>query len=109
MSQEYGMQSFYRRSRPYGSRQLLPRHANRELFESLGDIGVKPVFFETVGYNSETGKYEVDQGQSLTMISGTEVRETLRAEKHLPDWFMRDLVQEVLLAEMRSGKPLFYD
>jgi ATP sulfurylase len=43
------------------------------------------------------------------MISGTEVRATLRAGKYLPDWFMRDLVQEVLLAEMRSGKPLFYE
>ena len=85
------------------------RDANRELFESLGDIGVKPVFFETVGYNIETGKYEVDRGQPLTMISGTEVRETLRADKHLPDWFMRDLVQEVLLAEMKSGKPMFHE
>jgi ATP sulfurylase len=43
------------------------------------------------------------------MISGSRVRETLRAEQHLPDWFMRDLVQDVLLAEMKSGKPLFYE
>jgi ATP sulfurylase len=85
------------------------RNANRELFDSLGDIGVKPVFFEAVGYNKQTGQYEVDQGQPLTMISGGEVRETLRADKHLPDWFMRDLVQEVLLAEMKSDKPLFYE
>jgi pyruvate kinase len=92
-----------------GVGNFYPRDANRELFESLGDIGVKPVFFETVGYNIETGKYEVDRGQPLTMISGTEVRETLRADKHLPDWFMRDLVQEVLLTEMRSGKPMFYE
>ena len=85
------------------------RDANRELFDSLGDIGVKPVFFETVGYNNETDTYEVDRGQPLRMISGTKIRETLRADKHLPDWFMRDLVQEVLLEEMRSGKPLFYE
>jgi ATP sulfurylase len=85
------------------------RNANRELFEALGDIGVKPVFFEAVGYNSKTDRYEIEQGQSLSMISGSQVRETLRAEKHLPDWFMRDLVQEVLFEEMRSGKPLFYE
>jgi len=91
-----------------GVGNFYPRDANRELFESLGDMGVKPVFFETVGYNSETGQYEVDRGQPLMLISGTEVRETLRAGKYLPDWFMRDLVQEVLLAEMRSGKPMFY-
>jgi ATP sulfurylase len=92
-----------------GVGNFYPRDANRELFESLGDMGVKPVFFDTVGYNSETGQYEVDRGQPLTMISGSQVRETLRAGKHLPDWFMRDLVQEVLLAEMRSGKPMFYE
>lgn len=85
------------------------RDANRELFESLGDIGVKPVFFDAVGYNSETNRYETDHGQSLSMISGSDVRESLRAEKHLPDWFMRDLVQEVLLDEMRSGKSLFVE
>jgi ATP sulfurylase len=92
-----------------GVGNFYPPNANRELFDSLGDIGVKPVFFETVGYNSQSGKYEVDQGQPLALISGTQVRETLRADKHLPDWFMRDLVQDVLLAEMRSGKPLFYE
>jgi ATP sulfurylase len=85
------------------------RNANRELFEALGDIGVKPVFFDAVGYNSKTDQYEIDHGQSLSMISGGQVRETLRAEKHLPDWFMRDLVQEVLFEEIRSGKPLFFE
>jgi pyruvate kinase len=83
--------------------------ANRELFDSLGDIGIKPVFFEAVGYNSETDRYEIDQGQLLKMISGTKVRETLRAEGQLPDWFMRDLVQDVLLAEMKGGTALFYE
>ncbi|HLF28448.1 MAG TPA: pyruvate kinase [Anaerolineae bacterium] len=92
-----------------GVGSFYPPNANRELFESLGDMGVKPVFFDTVGYNSQTGNYEVDQGQPLSMISGTEVRETLRADRRLPDWFMRDLVQEVLLAEMRSGKSMFYE
>jgi ATP sulfurylase len=85
------------------------RDANRELFESLGNIGVKPVFFDAVGYNNMTGRYELDQGQPLMMIAGSEVRETLRAGNHLPDWFMRDLIQEVLLEEMKSGKPLFYE
>ena len=92
-----------------GVGDFYPTYANRELFEYVGDIGIKPVFFETVGYNSQTGTCEIDRGQPLRMISGTEVRETLRADKHLPDWFMRDLVQDVLLAEMRRGKPMFYE
>jgi pyruvate kinase len=83
--------------------------ANRKLFDSLGDLGVEPIFFDTVGYNAGSGALEVDRGQPLEMISGTEVRETLRAEKRLPDWFMRELVQEVLIAEIRNGNPVFYD
>ena len=83
--------------------------ATRKLFESVGDLGVEPIFFETVGYNAGTGRLELDRGQPLEMISGTEVRETLRAEQRLPDWFMRDLVQEVLIAEIRNGRPVFYD
>jgi ATP sulfurylase len=83
--------------------------ANRKLFDSLGDLGVEPVFFDSIGYNAASGRLEADRGQPLEMISGTEVRDTLRAEKRLPDWFMRELVQEVLIAEIRNGKPVFYD
>lgn len=83
--------------------------ANRWLFDTLGDIGITPVFFETIGYNVASRRYEIDRGQGLTMISGTQVRESLRRGEHLPDWFMRDLVQEVLLAELESGQPLFYE
>ena len=84
-------------------------NANREFFETLGDIGIKPVFFDTVGYNNMTGNYEADQGQPLMIIAGSEMRDTLRAGKHLPDWFMRELVQEVLIDEMKKGNPLFYE
>ncbi|NNL78211.1 MAG: hypothetical protein HKO68_17920, partial [Desulfobacterales bacterium] len=74
-----------------------------------GDIGVKPVFFESVGYNRFAGQYERDRGQALGMLSGTKIRETLRADKHLPEWFMRDVVQEVLLDKMRSGEQIFHE
>lgn len=85
------------------------KDANRWLFDNLGDIGITPVFFDAIGYNPDTRRYEVDRGQGLTMISGTQVRESLREGRHLPDWFMRELVQEVLLAEMEKGTPLFND
>jgi ATP sulfurylase len=92
-----------------GVGDFYPRHGNRELFEALGDIGVIPVFFDEVGYNQVTAQYEVNKGQPLLSISGTEVRKNLRDGKHLPEWFMRDLVQEALLAEIQRGRPLFYE
>ncbi len=92
-----------------GVSDFYPPYANRAIFESLGDIGVKPVFFDPVGYNPQTGAHEIDRGQPLKPISGTGVRESLRASQRLPDWYMRDIVQDVLLAEMRNGKPMFQD
>jgi pyruvate kinase len=83
--------------------------ATRKLFDSIGDLGIEPVFFDTVGYNEASGRHEVDRGQDLKMITGTQVREALRAGQRLPDWVMRDLVQEVLLAEISAGKPIFYE
>lgn len=90
-----------------GVGDFYPREANRRIFETVGDIGIIPVFFDTIGYNVNERRYEVDIGQELSMISGTEVRETLRRGERLPDWFMRDLVQEVLISELQSGRPLF--
>ena len=83
--------------------------ANRWLFETVGDIGIEPVFFDAIGYNAEAGDYEVDRGQPLEGISGTQVRDSLRRGEYLPDWFMPDLTQEVLMAELQSGRPLFND
>jgi hypothetical protein len=37
------------------------------------------------------------------------VRQGLRERRPLPDWFMRELVQEVLTGELERGRPLFND
>jgi pyruvate kinase len=81
--------------------------ANRELFEELGDLGIEPVFFDAVGYNAATARYETDIGQPLQRISGSQLRQALRDAHRLPDWFVSDVVQEVLLSELQSGRPVF--
>lgn len=83
--------------------------ANRELFDTMGDIGIEPVFFDPVGYNPVSGEYESAGGAALKSISGTEVRDTLKSGRELPEWFMRDIVQEVLLDYVASDRPLFYE
>lgn len=82
--------------------------ANRRMFDRLGDLGVEPVYFGTVGYNLQTGRYEVANGQALRNITGTEVRDALCTGKHIPDWIMRDIVREVLHDEIAQGH-VFYD
>lgn len=82
--------------------------ANRKLFDALGDVGIAPVFFDTVGYDSKKELYvEDNRGDGLELISGTEVRNTLRDGKPLPDWFMRDIVQDMLRQEIASGNEVF--
>ncbi len=83
--------------------------ANRKLFESLPDIGVTPIFFDAIGYDPKKRCYVETSGDELLSISGTEVRDTLRRGERLPDWFMRDLVQEILLADTKSGEPVFHE
>lgn len=82
--------------------------ANRQLFEDLGDIGIKPIFFEAIGYNDKTDDYEpLDNGPDIKAISGTQVRASLRDGTRLPDWMMRECVQTALMEKYNQGQPLF--
>jgi ATP sulfurylase len=82
---------------------------NRRMFDAVGDIGIEPVFFENIGYNVETGAYgPVDGAATVKTISGTQARESLIAGNRLPGWFMHDVVQDMLLDEIRGGRPVFF-
>lgn len=82
--------------------------ANRRLFGTLGDIGIQPVFFDAVAYDPKTDNYLPEGSQAdLLPISGTRIREALRDGTKVPEWMVRDIVQEVLLDEVRVGRPLF--
>ena len=70
---------------------------------------MEPVFFDAVGYNSDTDAYEMSQRADLMTMSGTQVRDALRSDRYVPDWFMRDIVQEGLLDELRRGNQLFVE
>jgi pyruvate kinase len=83
--------------------------ANRRLFEDLGDIGIEPVFFPEIGYDSTEEAYRAARdGEQLESISGTRVRELLGQGERLPSWFMHDIVQDYLLEERAQGRALFY-
>lgn len=82
--------------------------SNRALFDRLGDIGVTPVFFEAIGYNPRSGDYEeLDRKETLEPISGTLMREALRVNRPLPEWFMRPVVRDMLRAELAQGREVF--
>jgi len=92
-----------------GIQNFYPEYGNVDLFEMLGDIGIKPVFFGTVGFNRELARFEeVRSGAKLEIISGSIIREKLSRNERMPEWFMSRVVQDMLLDEIAAGRPLFY-
>jgi ATP sulfurylase len=82
----------------------------RSYFEELGDIGIEPVIFDAVGYNPKNKKYEkLLSADTLEPISGTKVREAFQKNTPLPDWFMREIIQESLREDIATGRPIFYE
>ncbi len=92
-----------------GVGNFYPPEANRRLFERLGDIGIEVLHFDTVGYDPKAGLYRETDGEDLQMMSGTELREALRKGEQVPDWFMRDVIQNMLRSEMAAGRPVLVE
>ena len=84
-------------------------HDTRELFEKLGDLGVTPVFFDDIGYNPGKQTYCSMKSAGTVPISGSEIREALRQNAELPEWFVRENIQDMLRAEIAAGREVFYE
>jgi len=85
---------------------------NKELFDSLGDIGITPVFFDTVYYSEEEDdmiESEKPDETRLRAISGTMIRELLSESQPVPPWCMREEVSDWLLEMRKAEQPLFVE
>ena len=89
----------------YGPREV------ETLFDKLGNIGIEPVFFDEVVFDSKQSRYrEVcpgDDAPGLSRISGTVIREYLLDGKAPPEWMMRREVSEALLRISDRGGQVF--
>jgi len=82
----------------------------RRLFSQLGDIGIRPVFFDEVYYCKSCGGHTqrcVHPPEHALRISGTQGRMILQEQKAPPAWFMREAVSEYLLRQIRQGREVF--
>jgi len=79
-----------------------------DLFGKLGDIGIKPIFFDTVVYDRKKKAYEeIPFGKiskKYKKISGTKVRDLLSERKSPPEWMVRKEVSKQLLKSISKGK-----
>ena len=82
---------------PYDAQELFRKHQD--------EIGVEMVDFKQMVYVQEKAQYEprdeVEEGQTILDISGTELRRRLQEGLEIPDWFSFPAV----VAELRKSKP----
>ena len=82
---------------PYDAQELFAKHQD--------EIGVEMVDFKQMVYVQEKAQYEprdeVEEGQTILDISGTELRRRLQEGLEIPDWFSFPAVVE----ELRKSKP----
>jgi len=84
--------------------------ANQSYMEELGDFGIQPLFFDAVGYDAKSARHgSASDGAQMTPIDGTQVRNALRDGDSVPDWMMRDIIQESLRGEAAHDRPLFVE
>jgi pyruvate kinase len=80
----------------------------RELFKSLGDLGITPVFFDAIEYNPETKRYFESKSAKKMAMSDHVIQAALAKKETLPEWIMRGVVQEMLQKEIFENRPVFY-
>ena len=79
-----------------------------KFFNQIGDIGITPVFFDAIGYNNKTRKYEQESNsKNIVSLSGTSVREAISMGEKLPNWFIYEDIQDMLLKKMNSNEEVF--
>jgi pyruvate kinase len=82
-----------------------------KLFEHLGgDIGIIPVFFNTMYYCKKCKTYVEKCGHGSKYglnISGTEARKILKSFKCPPEWYMRKNISKLVLDEAKKGSRVF--
>ena len=93
-----------------GVADIYTEDANMKLFECLGDLGIKPLFFPSIGFNPKTDTYEALNIKSGCLpIDGTSIRDALREDIKVEDWKMREIVQEALVELRSTGEAMFVE
>lgn len=82
----------------------------QKLFESLGDIGIAPVFCNEVSYCKKCGTYvESCEHDALDVlrINGTQARNMLQRLEAPPEWFARKDISDLVLNAIKNGQEVF--
>ncbi|MCH8033921.1 MAG: sulfate adenylyltransferase [Bacteroidetes bacterium] len=85
-------------------------NASQEIFEKIGEIGIKPIFFETAYYCNTCG-YVTNGCQHLDKdkikLSATEIRNCLISNKRPPEYLLREEISDLLVNMMKENEQIF--
>ena len=85
--------------------------SNSDLFNQLGDIGIKIIFFDRVGYSKSlkmvTEKNEKTKDDEFESISGTQVRNALSNGKPISEKHIRKEIVDYLKKLLKNNKAVF--
>jgi len=83
-----------------------------KLFDELGYIGIKPIYFNEVHYCLKCDQYVESCSHSesnILQISGTQCREMFKKSKIPPAWFMREEISRMIISDINDGKEVFVE
>ena len=66
------------------------------------------MFFDNVVFDLSKKKFTSKLERGVKEISGSEIRNTFMNQKKLPNWYMREDIQQMILSEIKKGKKVFY-
>ncbi len=83
----------------------------QDLFDKIGDIGIIPVFFDMIVYDTKKKHCVEVKNKDLKshheQFAGTIVRNAIVKEEKLPEWMVRPEVLESIFALKAQGKDIF--
>ena len=87
-------------------------NASQHIFNKIGDIGIKPIFFDTVYYcsacESVTDNCTHDNKYKIK-ISATEIRNYLTNNKKPPEYLIRNEISALLLNKVDVNEQIFIE
>ncbi|MCI0400312.1 MAG: pyruvate kinase [Gammaproteobacteria bacterium] len=79
----------------------------RKLFDELGDIGIKPLFYDAVGHGPQKQKYSSLESTQALRLNNVELLEAIRQKRELPEWcYIPEVLQYMLRVELVEGKKM---
>ena len=87
-------------------------NASQEIFNKIGNIGIKPVFFDTAYYCSACESVTDNchhEDKYRIKISATEIRNYLVSNKRPPEYLIRNEISDLLENMMRENEQIFTD